>query len=291
MSRRKNNVGTLFTPTVLAASVVFLLILFCTVCAGLLAPYDPEAIDLSSAFSGPSPEHLFGADNIGRDVLSRLLYGGRTSITNALLVVLVSVLGGVPLGLLCGYYGGWLDSLVMRVWDVILSIPALLFGFILVAMLGRGSAASVLALGIAYIPMISRLARNLTSVEKTKTYVTAAKSFGFSDARIIFRQILPNCTSTLFAELTVDIGYAIITLASLSYLGLGVQPPTSDWGMMLQEGLVNLRQMPFLVVAPGIAIVLTIVSLNIVSDGIQAYLDPEQRKLPSFRRYEKKKHK
>ncbi|MDR2162971.1 MAG: ABC transporter permease [Clostridiales Family XIII bacterium] len=285
---RTTNVGTLFTPAMVAASSILLLILIGTIFAGFLAPYDPEAIDLSLSYGPITPEHILGTDNVGRDSLSRLLFGGRTAITNAFLVVGVTVSVGIPLGLLCGYYGGALDGVIMRIWDVILSFPPLLLGFLFVAMFGRGSTASILALGIAWIPMISRLARNLTIAERNKTYVLAAKSFGFSDARVIFRHILPNCTSTLLAELTVDIGYAIIVLASLSFLGLGVQAPTSDWGLMLQESLVYVRQSPLQTVIPSVAIGLMIVSLNIVSDSIQLYLDPEQRKLPSFERFLKK---
>jgi peptide/nickel transport system permease protein len=161
-------------------------------------------------------------------------------------------------------------------------------GFIFVVAFGRGSESSVLALGIAYIPMISRLSRNLAMTEKTKDYVAAAKSLAYSDARIVFLHILPNCLSTLFAELTVDIGYAIITLASLSFLGLGVQAPQSDWGMMLQEGLIVVRQSPRQTLIPCAAIILTVVSLNVLSDGIHRYLDPEQRKLPSFESYGRK---
>jgi len=282
---RRNNVGTLFTPSFTVAAALLFIVLFATLLADMLAPYDPDAIDLSRVFDSPSSEHLLGTDNIGRDSLSRLLFGGRTAISNALLVVTVSCIGGIPLGLLCGYRGGILDACVMRVWDLILAFPALMMGFLFVAVFGRGSDASVIALGIAYIPMISKLSRNMTMTEKTKTYVLAAKSFKFSDVRIVFRHILPNCVPVLLAELTVDVGYAIITLASLSFLGLGVQPPTSDWGMMLQEALVTVRQNPFQALLPGIAIIIVVVSLNMVSDGIQIYLDPEQRKLPSFKRY------
>ncbi|MDR3364409.1 MAG: ABC transporter permease, partial [Clostridiales Family XIII bacterium] len=242
--RKGNRVGTLFTPMMAVAAAILLLIIVCTVFAGLIAPYDPEAIDLSISYGPATPEHILGTDNVGRDNFSRLLFGGRTAITNAFLVIGITVAAGIPLGLLCGYFGGVLDAVVMRVWDIILSFPPLLLGFIFVAAFGRGSSASVIALGIAWIPMISRLSRNLTMAEKTQTYVLAAKSMKYSDARIVFRHILPNCVSTLLAELTVDVGYAIIVLASLSFLGLGVQPPTSDWGLMLQEALVYVRQSP-----------------------------------------------
>jgi peptide/nickel transport system permease protein len=270
---------------VAAALVVFCLILSCTVFAGSLAPYDPDEVHLENTLSAPSASHWFGTDQLGRDMLSRLLFGGRTAMINAVIVVFVSMIGGIPLGLICGYYAGWIDNVIMRLWEILLAFPSLLLGFLFVAMLGRGSLASVLALGIVYIPMISKLARNLTVGEKNKVYVNAAKSFGYSDFRIVFRHILANCVSTLLAELTLDLGYAIITLASLSFLGLGVQPPISDWGAMLQEGMPLIRKNPLQALIPGFAIMLTIISLNLLSDGIQAYLDPEQRKLPSFAKY------
>jgi peptide/nickel transport system permease protein len=205
------------------------------------------------------------------------------------MVVLISVVVGIPLGLICGYYGGWLDTVIMRLWDCILAFPALLLAFILVAALGQGSQNAVIAIGIVYIPMISKLSRACAMTEKTKPYVEAAKTFGYSGARIIFGHILPNCVATLLAELTLDVGYAIMALASLSFLGLGVQLPKSDWGTMLQEGMTLLLKNPVLALAPGIAIILSVVSLNVLSDGIQMYLDPEQRKLPDFRKLRKKK--
>jgi len=280
--------GALFTPSVAAAFVTLGLILACTVFAGVLAPFNPNEIHLDVTLSAPSGVHLLGTDSLGRDTLSRLLFGGRTAILNALIVILISVCGGIPLGLICGYCAGWLDGAVMRFWEILLAFPSLLLGFLFVAALGRGSGASTLALGIVYIPMISKLARNLTVGEKSKVYVKAAKSFGYSDSRIIFRHILPNIASVLLAELTMDLGYAIITLASLSFLGLGVQPPVSDWGATLQEGMPLIRKSPLQALIPGFAIMLTIVSLNLLADGIQAYLDPEQRKLPSFAKYRAK---
>jgi peptide/nickel transport system permease protein len=284
----KNSNGQFFTLPVAAALAVFATILTCTVFAGSLAPYDPDEVHLSNTLSAPSASHWFGTDQLGRDMLSRLLFGGRTAMINAVIVVFISMIGGIPLGLVCGYYAGWIDGVIMRLWEILLAFPSLLLGFLFVAMLGRGSLASVLALGIVYIPMISKLARNLTVGEKNKVYVNAAKSFGYSDFRIVFRHILPNCVSILLAELTLDLGYAIITLASLSFLGLGVQPPVSDWGAMLQEGMPLIRKSPLQALIPGFAIMLTIISLNLLSDGIQAYLDPEQRKLPSFAKYRAK---
>lgn len=287
--KRKRN-GKLFTIPVIICTVLLVVVLLGTLFAPVLTQYNPDKTDMLSAFLKPSAEHLLGTDNLGRDEFTRLLYGGRTTILNALAAVLISIVIGIPLGLLCGYYGGILDTLIMRLWDCILAFPALLLAFILVAAFGSGSQNAVIAIGIVYIPMISKLARSMAITEKTKAYVEACKTFGYSGFRIIFIHILPNCVSTLLAELTLDFGTAIMSLASLSFLGLGVQLPKSDWGAMLQEGMAVILKEPSLIVYPAVAIVVTVVSLNVVSDSIQMYLDPDQRKLPSFAKYRKKNH-
>ncbi|MDR2176061.1 MAG: ABC transporter permease [Synergistaceae bacterium] len=280
--RRGRNSGAFFTAPILITGVILTAVAVLTFFAPVFAPMDPNRVALSESLEPPSLRHLLGTDQTGRDIFSRLLYGGRTAVQNAVMVVGISIAAGIPIGLACGYYGGLLDALVMRCWDILLAFPSLLLGFLFVSAFGRGSVATVLALGIIYIPMISKLSRSLAMTEKSKVYVESAKSLGYSDFRIIFRHILPNCLATLLAELTLDVGYAIIGLASLSFLGLGVQPPTSDWGTMLQEGVALLRQNPLMSLSPGFAIVLTVISLNVFSDGIQAYLDIDQRKLPRF---------
>ena len=279
--------GVFFTPPMVVSLIIFSIILLAVIFAPLIAPCDPNAMDLKAMLKGPSLEHFMGTDNSGRDVFSRLLYGGRTTLINAVLVVLISVVVGIPLGLMCGYFGGRFDALVMRVWDVVLCFPSLLLSFIFVAAFGKGQYTAVLAMGIVYIPMISKLSRSLAMTESTKTYVELAHSLGYSDWRIIFVHILPNCLPTMLAELTLDVGSAIKGLASLSFLGLGVQPPTSDWGSMLQEGLALIQRTPYVALAPSITIVLTVISINVLSDNIQMYFDPTQRKLPSLKKLEK----
>ena len=266
-------------------TALLIIIIGATLLAPVLTSYDPDITDLANIYQDPGNGHLLGTDNLGRDEFTRLLYGGRTTMVNAFLAVMISVVVGIPLGLMCGYYGGILDTVIMRIWDVILSFPALLLAFMLVAILGTGSKNAVIAIGIVYIPMISKLSRSLCLTEKTKSYVEACKTFGYSDMRIIFIHILPNCVATLLAELTLDFGTAIMSLASLSFLGLGVSLPQSDWGAMLQEGMSVVLKMPTMVLYPAVVIILTVVSLNVVSDGIQMYLDPEQRRLPSFAKY------
>lgn len=286
-NKKEKKLGKLFTPSVIISLTVLVIILVCVCFADVLAQYDPNALDIANMLKGPSAEHWLGTDKTGRDILSRLLYGGRTSLLGALGVVGISIVIGVPIGLLSGYHGGKLDSILMRICDVIVSFPALLLAFVFVAAFGRGLFNAILALGIIYIPMLAKLTRSLVLVEKNKTYVEAAKSIGFSDMRILFSQILPNCISTMMVELTLDLGYAILDLASMSFLGLGVQPPTSDWGAMLEEGRIYLTTSPLCAIAPGIMIIVTVIALNIFSDGIQGYLDPSQRKLPSIRSYRK----
>lgn len=284
-NKKEKKLGKLFTPSVIISLAVLVIILVCVCFADLLAQYDPNALDIGNMLKGPSAEHWLGTDKTGRDILSRLLFGGRTSLLGALGVVGISIVIGVPIGLFSGYHGGKLDSILMRICDVIVSFPALLLAFVFVAAFGRGLFNAILALGIIYIPMLAKLTRSLVLVEKNKTYVEAAKSIGFSDTRILFTQILPNCISTMMVELTLDLGYAILDLASMSFLGLGVQPPTSDWGAMLEEGRIYLTTSPLCAIAPGLMIIITVIALNIFSDGIQGYLDPSQRKLPSIRSY------
>jgi len=286
-SNRKKENGTLFTLPVVISIVIILLIIVSAIMANMIATYDPNKLNLSQSLQQPSLEHFLGTDKTGRDLFSRMLYGTRTTLLSAIAVVLISTAIGIPLGLCSGYYGGWIDNIIMRVEDIVLAFPALLLAFIFVAGFGRGVGNAILALGIVYVPMISRLTRSLTLTEKTKTYVESAQSIGFSDARIMFRHILPNCFSTMITQLTLDIGYAILDLAALSFLGLGVQPPTSDWGAMLEEGRIFLQTNPLLALAPGIAIIVTVVAFNVLSDGVQMYLDPSQRKLPTFKRMRK----
>lgn len=287
-TQKKKNVGKLFTPAVTVATVLLLAILFCCVFASVIAPYPPNAQDLTQVLAKPSAEHLFGCDQTGRDIFSRVLYGGRSALISALGVVAISMILGIPLGLISGYKGGLADTIIMRCCDVLLSFPSLLLAFILVAGLGRNTFNAVLALGIVYVPMLTRLTRSLTLVEKNKVYVSACVSLGYPDTRIIYRHILPNCISTILVQITLDIAYAILDLASLSFLGLGTQPPQADWGAMLDEGRSVLLMNPLLSLIPGLVIVVVVVSLNIFSDGLHQYLDQSQTALPSFKKYEKK---
>jgi peptide/nickel transport system permease protein len=261
-----------FTPTAAVSFAILAAIILSCVFAPFLTRYPPGAQDLSASLAPPSPEHILGADRMGRDLLTRLLYGGRVTLLSALAVVLISAIIGVPLGLFSGYRGGKFDMLAGRVCDALLSFPSLLLAFIFVAAFGRGIGSAVLALGLVYAPMLCRLVRSLTLVEKNKTYIEACRSIGFPPARIVFHHILPNCVPTVMVQLTIDLACAILDLAALSFVGLGVSPPTADWGAMLDEGRAFLLQAPVLALAPGTVIVLTVVSLNTFCDCATHYL-------------------
>lgn len=285
---KRPNYGKLFTPGFTIALAILIFIILACVLAPVIAPYDPDVQDLSLRLMMPNAEHWFGCDQNGRDLFSRILYGGQTALSSALGVVVISMVIGIPLGLSSGYYGGIVDNLIMRICDILLSFPSLLLALILVAGLGRNTTNAVLALGIIYVPMLTRLTRSLTLVEKNKVYVAACVSMGYSDARIMYKHILPNCISTVMVQVTLDLAYAILDLASLSFLGLGVQPPQADWGAMLDEGRAVLLLNPLISIIPGLVIVAVVVTLNIVGDGLHQYLDQAQIALPSFDRYERK---
>jgi peptide/nickel transport system permease protein len=283
----KRKLKSFFTVPTVISLVILVLIILVAIFATQLAPHDANTIDITAMLQKPSETHLLGTDKDGRDLLSRLIVGSRIAIISAFGVVLISVIIGVPYGLVSGYYGGWLDVILMRISDVILSFPSLLLAFVFVASFGRSIINSVVALGIVYVPMLARLTRSLVLVEKNKVYVEAAHSIGYSDWHIMLFEILPNCISTLMVQLMLDIGYALLDLSAMSFLGLGVQPPTADWGAMLEDGRIVITSAPLVALAPGFMIIITVVALNIFGEGVQAYLDPTQRRLPNLRRFRK----
>lgn len=289
---RKSNVGKLFTPKVVICGAILLIVLIIAIFYKFVAPYDPLAVDAKAIFAPAFTDgHLLGTDKLGRDLFSRLVYGANSSIVSAFLIVIFEVIVGVPIGLICGYYGGAIDNLIMRIWDIICSLPPLLLSFILIAAFGKGTYTGVIAIGIAFVPLTSKLARSLIMTEKKAVYIEACRSLGYGDMRIIFGHIMPNVITTMISQFTLDIGNAIVSMTTLSYLGLGVQPPEADWGSLLQNGMENLYNNPILLIAPSAIIIIVTIAINIFSDGIQEYIDPAQRKMPSFKEYEKKKMK
>ena len=225
----------------------------------------------------PAAEHLLGTDKQGRDNWARLVYGAQATLLGAIVVVLVSSVIGIPLGLISGFYGGRTDNVIMRGLDMLLAFPALLLAILIVATFGRGLTTAAFALGIVYVPAIARLVRSVTLVQRNQAYVEAARAQGYPQRRIIFRHVLPNITSPIIVQSSVDLAYAILDIAALSFLGLGVQPPDPDWGSMVSEGRTWMLLSPWTAVVGGLAIMVAVVAFNLVGDGLRAQLDPRQR--------------
>ena len=263
------------------AAVAGLLILVplvvATLAPGLLTGLQPNAQDLSISLQPPGGEHFLGADKLGRDVWARIVFGAQPTLLGAFVVILISGAIGIPLGLVAGYYGGRIDAAIMRVLDALLAFPALLLAILVVATFGRGLFTVVVALGVIYVPAMARLVRSVTLVQRSLAYVDAARVLGFSDRRVIFRHILPNLVAAVVVQSTIDLAYAILDIAALSFLGLGQQPPDPDWGSMLSDGRAYLLQNPWPAVSAGLAIMLAVVSFNLVGDGLRAQLDPRER--------------
>ena len=263
------------------AAIVGLLILFpiviATVAPWILTGLHPNAQNLSASLQFPDGEHLLGTDKLGRDVWARIVYGAQPTLLGAVVVVLISGVIGIPLGLVAGYYGGRVDTVIMRILDALLAFPALLLAILVVATFGRGLGTVVVALGVIYVPAMARLIRSVTMVQRTLTYVDASRALGFSDARILFRHILPNLVAVVVVQSTIDLAYAILDIAALSFLGLGQQPPDPDWGSMLSDGRAYLLQNAWPALSAGFSIMLAVISFNLVGDGLRSQLDPRER--------------
>jgi peptide/nickel transport system permease protein len=236
------------------------------------SPTEPIFIPLE----GPSAAHPFGTDSLGRDVLARTIYGAKVSIQVALTAVLVAAALGSPLGVIAGYAGGRIETVLMRIVDVLLGFPALVLAIGLVAALGFSLTNVIIALGIVYVPQFARIARSAALSVSSEEYVDAAKALGYSKRHIVFREVLPNCLSPLLVQASLLMAFAIIAEASLSFLGLGVQPPTPTWGQMVSSGSGYLTTAPWISVFPGIAIFLTVLGFNLVGDGLRDALDPRE---------------
>jgi peptide/nickel transport system permease protein len=236
--------------------------------APLLAPADPTQIDLLNAFQGSTSGHVLGFDGSGRDILSRLIYGARPSLGGPGLVVLGSTLIGVLAGLAAGYWGGWLDSVLGRIFDVLLAFPPLLLAIVIVATVGQGFVPAVAAITIIYIPLMGRVVRGAVVVERRKPYVQVARLQGFGAGRVMLRHVLPNVVPVVVSQAALNFGYALIDLAALSFIGLGVRPPTADWGGMLADAKTSILTTSNPAIWPSLAIVLTVVSVNVVGDAL-----------------------
>ena len=267
---RRNRLATLGMMIILLAVAI-------AVISPVLAPANPTKQNMTSKLVPPSLDHPLGTDAFGRDVLSRIMYGSRTSLFVGLTTVLVAIAVGVPLGLVSGFVGGRFDNFVMRIMDAFLSFPAIMLALALMGILGPDIQNVILALGIVYMPTFARLARASTLSVKEEKYIIAARNVGVSTPKILFAHILPNIIAPLVVQATFNFSSAIVAAATLSFLGLGVQPPTPDWGFDLSEGRRYVRFAPWLTIAPTIAISITVLGINFLGDGLRDALDPRYR--------------
>jgi len=260
----------------LGAGAFVLLLVLVAILAPHLVPYDPENyFDYDALNAGPSAAHWMGVDSLGRDIFSRILAGTRISLAAGFLSVIIGAVIGTVLGLLAGYYEGWWDRIVMRISDVLFAFPGILLAIGIVAILGNGMTNVIFAVAIFSIPAFARLVRGNTLMLKRLTYVEAARSIGASDWTILMRHILPGTVSSIVVYFSMRIGTSIITAASLSFLGLGAQPPTPEWGAMLNEARADMVTAPHVAIFPSLAIFLTVLAFNLLGDGLRDALDPK----------------
>jgi len=243
--------------------------------APLLAPYDPYKNDLMNVLTPPSAEHWFGTDELGRDLFSRILFGARISLVEGLFSVALAMAIGVPIGIVSGYLGGRTDAVIMRVIDVLLAFPGVLLAIVIISILGPGLTKAIIAVAIYTVPIFARLARGSTLTVKDEPYVEAARAAGLSDLRILARHIFPNISATLFVMMTLRVAIAILTAASLSFLGLGAQAPLPEWGAMLANSRNAMLIAPHVALFPGLATILLVFGLNLFQDGLRQVLDPK----------------
>jgi peptide/nickel transport system permease protein len=260
-----------------AGGLVFLLVVLVAAAAPVLAPHDPVRLNAVESLDPPGARHWLGADQFGRDVLSRIIYGSRVSVAMGLVAVAISVGGGSVLGLLAGYYRGPVDLLVMRLVDVMLAFPGILLALVIIAVLGPALGSAMIAVGISGMPLFIRVVRGSTLVVRELAYVEAAQATGCGDARVLVRHVLPNVLSPVIVLVTLGIPSAIVAGAALSFLGLGIKPPTPDWGEMLSRGRAFMGTAWWLSTFPGLAIAIIVLAINRFGDGLRDALDPRMK--------------
>jgi ABC-type dipeptide/oligopeptide/nickel transport system permease subunit len=244
------------------------------IAAPAIAPYDPYATDMTAVIEKPSSGHLLGADDLGRDMLSRIIYGSRISLRVGFLAVAISMAAGTCIGSIAGYFGGTIDNIVMRFMDMLMAFPPILLAIVFMSALGRGIENAILAISIVGVPGFSRIVRGSVLAAKENDYVEAARASGCNDLQIIFVHLLPNILAPIIVNATMSISSAILQTAALGFLGLGVKPPTAEWGSMLATGRGYIFNAPHLITYPGIAISITVLAFNLLGDGLRDALDP-----------------
>jgi len=261
--------------------IILSIFILVAIFAPLIAPYDPLAQDLEGKFAGPSLAHPFGQDELGRDILSRVIYGARISLTAGLAAVAIATVAGTIIGLLAGYFGGYTDSIFMRLMDILLAFPSILLAIIVVSVLGPSLVNAMLAVGIVFIPQMARVVRSAVISVRERDYIEAERALGASNTQIIFSGILPNSTAPLTVQATLTLATAILDIAALSFLGLGARAPTPEWGAMLTDafksGFGVFVTGQHALIFPGVAIALAVLSVNFVGDGLRDALDPRRR--------------
>ncbi|WP_428335876.1 ABC transporter permease subunit [Paenirhodobacter sp.] len=267
-----------------AGMIVFVLLVLTAVFAAVIAPHDPtqqyrDALLVPPVWQeGGRTDFLLGTDAVGRDMLSRLIYGSQYSLFIGIVVVSIALVGGIVIGMVAGFFGGWVDTVIMRVMDVILAFPSLLLALVLVAILGPGLLNAMIAIAIVYQPHFARLTRAAVMGEKEREYVTAARVAGAGNMRLMFKTILPNCLAPLIVQATLSFSSAVLDAAALGFLGMGAQPPASEWGTMLAEAREFILRAWWVVTFPGLAILISVLAINLMGDGLRDALDPKLKK-------------
>tara|TARA_B100001123_G_scaffold442725_1_gene587000 strand:- start:2186 stop:3058 length:873 start_codon:yes stop_codon:yes gene_type:complete len=278
MEERSNLNRALRNRNVQMGGVIIMILIAVAIFAPLLAPYDPAKIALGKRLSAPSVAFLFGTDEFGRDIFSRVVFGARLTLYVGIVAVGIGFISGVAIGISAGYFGGWLRSLLMRSVDYLYTFPDILIALGLVAFLGPSLTNVMIAVGFSVIPYYARVTYSVVLVERNKPYFEASEIVGASHWRLILRHLLPNIVPPLIVVVSLGFSAAVLSAAALSFLGLGAQPPDAEWGRMLADGRNYITRSPWILIFPGLAIVITVLGFNILGDGIRDVLDPRQRK-------------
>ncbi len=257
-------------------TIMLILLIVMALFGPLISPYDPLELNVRNKLQGPSIEHIFGTDELGRDILSRVIYGSGVSLKIGVLAVALAAVVGVVTGLIAGYVGGIVDAIIMRIWDTLLSFPGIFLAIGMVSILGPGPSVAIFAVALTSMPTFARLTRSIAISTKEMEFVTAERALGVSDFEIIFRTILPNCLTPVIVNIAIAAPSAILMEASLSYLGLGSQPPEPSWGNMLQTAQIYISRNPTYGIFPGLALTLVVLGMNFFADGLQDALDPRR---------------
>ncbi|MBQ7155134.1 MAG: ABC transporter permease [Synergistaceae bacterium] len=266
------------SPLAMFGLAIIFVLVFCAIFAEVISPYSPIKQDLMHMFETPSAQHWLGTDEFGRDILSRLIYGARVSLQVGFIAVGIALITGGMLGAISGYYSGRLDNCIMRVMDVLLSIPQTLLAIAIVAALGPSLMNLMIAVGISAVPTYARIVRGSVLSIRSMEFIEAARAAGSSDLRIILKHIIPNSMAPIIVQSTLGVASAILNAAGLSFIGLGIQPPNPEWGAMLSGGRQYIRDYPHMTLYPGLAIMLTILALNFLGDGLRDALDPKLKR-------------